>query len=77
MPTDGGGAFRVRSGRQKVSNASAENLAFTGRLKYTGVPGLVQLLKDKSQAPKVFMGAMSAYCLTYSEYSFNHAMSLL
>jgi len=40
MATDGGSAFRVRSGRQKVSNASAENLAFTGRLKYTGVPGL-------------------------------------
>jgi hypothetical protein len=30
----------IRSGRQKVSKASAENLAYTGRVKYTGVPGL-------------------------------------
>jgi len=40
MSTEGSSAFRVRGGRQKVSNASAENLAFTSRLKYTGVPGL-------------------------------------
>jgi hypothetical protein len=40
MPTDGSSAFRVRSGRQKVAHASAENLAFTSRLKFTGIPGL-------------------------------------
>ena len=40
MPTTGGSAFRVRSGRQKVSNASADSLAATARVKYTGVPGL-------------------------------------
>jgi hypothetical protein len=40
MPTTGSSAYRVRSGRQKVSNANAENLAYTLRLKYTGVPGL-------------------------------------
>jgi hypothetical protein len=40
MPTSGGSAFRVRSGRQKVANANAENLAYTMRLKYTGVAGL-------------------------------------
>jgi hypothetical protein len=40
MPTRGGSAYRVRSGRQKVANASAENLAYTARLKYTGLPGL-------------------------------------
>ncbi|QYJ75971.1 porin [Shewanella sp. FJAT-52076] len=32
--------FKVRNGRQKVSEASAEALAYTGRVKYTGVPGL-------------------------------------
>ena len=32
--------FSVRSGRQKSSNADAEDLAFTGRLKYTGIAGL-------------------------------------
>ncbi len=29
----------VRSARQKVSQASAENLAYTGRLRYSGIPG--------------------------------------
>ncbi len=32
--------YAVRSGRQKVAKASAEDLAYTGRLKYTGIPGL-------------------------------------
>ncbi|MDH3620976.1 MAG: OprO/OprP family phosphate-selective porin [Gammaproteobacteria bacterium] len=40
MPTTGGSAFRVRSGRQKVAEADASNLAGTIRLKYTGMPGL-------------------------------------
>ena len=31
---------RIRSGRQKASNADASDLAYTGRLKYTGVQGL-------------------------------------
>lgn len=40
VPTTGGSAFRIRSGRQKNAEATAEDLAFTGRLKYTGVQGL-------------------------------------
>ena len=40
IPTDGGSAFRVRSGRQKVAEANASDLAYTARLRYTGVPGL-------------------------------------
>jgi hypothetical protein len=40
VPTTGGNAFRIRSGRQKVSKASAENLAYTAQLRYTGIPGL-------------------------------------
>jgi outer membrane murein-binding lipoprotein Lpp len=40
MPTEGGSAFRVRSGRQKVAEAVASDPAYTFRLKYTGVPGL-------------------------------------
>lgn len=35
-----GDDFKIRSGRQKVANASAENLAYTGRVKYTAVAGL-------------------------------------
>jgi hypothetical protein len=40
MPTSGGNAFRVRSGRQKVAEAMASDPAATFRLRYTGVPGL-------------------------------------
>lgn len=32
--------FKIRSGRQKVSKAKANDQAMTARLKYTGVPGL-------------------------------------
>ncbi len=40
MPTTGGSAFRVRSGRQKVAEALASDPAATFRLRYTGMPGL-------------------------------------
>jgi len=40
VPTTGGSAFRIRSGRQKISNAVANDLAYTARVKYTGIPGL-------------------------------------
>jgi len=40
IPTTGADAFRVRSGRQETSEASAEDLAYTGRVRYTGIPGL-------------------------------------
>ncbi len=33
-------AYNIRSGRQKVAKATAENLAYTGRVKYTAIPGL-------------------------------------
>lgn len=32
--------YKIRDGRQKVAKATAENLAYTGRVKYTAVPGL-------------------------------------
>ena len=32
--------FLVRGGRQKVAKADADNFATTGRLKYTGIPGV-------------------------------------
>lgn len=40
MPTAGGNAYRVRSGRQKVAEALASNWAYTARVRYTGLPGL-------------------------------------
>lgn len=39
-PITGSNAFRVRNGRQKVSEARAEDGAFTGRIRYTGIPGV-------------------------------------
>ena len=41
IPTTGSNAFRVRSGRQKVSEADFDDQAVTTRLIYTGIPGLV------------------------------------
>lgn len=32
--------YKVRDGRQKVSKAEAEDFAYTGRLKWTGLPGI-------------------------------------
>lgn len=54
MPTTGDSAFRVRSGRQKVSEALASDPAYTFRLRYIGTPGLVlaasyQYQSDPSQ----------------------------
>lgn len=45
----------IRKGRQKAAKATAENLAYTGRVKYTGIPGIelagtVQYQDDISQA---------------------------
>lgn len=40
MPQSGGNAFRVRNGRQKVAEARGETWAYTGRLKWTGIPGV-------------------------------------
>lgn len=39
-PVDGDKSFLIRSGRQKVAEAEAEDFAYTGRLRYTGMPGL-------------------------------------
>jgi len=40
VPTSGGSAYRIRSGRQKVAKALFNEQAVVGRVKYTGVPGL-------------------------------------
>lgn len=54
VPTTGSNAFRIRSGRQKVSEAVANDLAYTAQVRYTGIPGLqlagtVQYQEDLSQ----------------------------
>lgn len=40
LKTSAGDTFAVRAGRQKSAKADASDLAYTGRLKYTGMPGL-------------------------------------
>ena len=40
LNTTSGSDYKVRSGRQKASKAEAEDFAYTGRIKWTGVPGL-------------------------------------
>lgn len=39
-PVAGGGAYKIRNGRQKGGKAIAEELAYTSRIKYTGAAGL-------------------------------------
>jgi len=39
-PTAGDDPYRPRSGRLKVSEADDQDAAFTGRVRYTGIPGL-------------------------------------
>ncbi|MDA1107802.1 MAG: porin [Proteobacteria bacterium] len=38
--TTGSNAYKIRDGRQKVSNAKANDGALTGRIKWTGLPGV-------------------------------------
>ncbi|MBK1835343.1 porin [Roseibacillus ishigakijimensis] len=40
VPTTGSSAYRIRSGRQKVAEAPAQEPAATARLRYNGLPGL-------------------------------------
>lgn len=40
VPTDGDNAFRPREGRLKVAEADDQDIAFTGRVRYTGIAGL-------------------------------------
>lgn len=47
--------YKVRNGRQKVSKAEAKDFAYTGRLKWTGLPGIelaatVQYQEDMTQS---------------------------
>ncbi len=48
-PGVGSKAFLVREGRQKVGQALAEDMAYTGRLKYTGIRGLELALAVQHQ----------------------------
>lgn len=40
VPTSGSNAYRIRSGREKVSEAPANEPAVTARVRYNGIPGV-------------------------------------
>jgi len=40
IATTGTSAYNIRSARQKVSSAPGDNLAYTGRLRWTAIPGV-------------------------------------
>lgn len=45
----GGNAFKIRNGRQKVAEATAKDAAVTGRIKWTGVPGVELAMSGQYQ----------------------------
>jgi len=53
------GNHKPRDGRQKAGNAKADDLAFTGRLKYTAIPGL-ELAATLQYQPDVRQGEGAA-----------------
>ncbi len=68
-PTSGKDAYLPREGRQKGSKATAEEFAYTGRLKYTAIPGLelaatVMYQEDIAQG----MGADDASALLWEAH---------
>ena len=50
VPTTGSSAFRPRSGRMKVAEADDQDFALTGRVRFTGVPGLEVGVSGQYQA---------------------------
>ncbi len=49
------GKWKIRDGRQKVSESKGDDLAFTGRIKYTAVPGL-ELAATVQQQNDIWQG---------------------
>ena len=63
----------IRSGRQKSAQATANDFAYTGRIKYTGVPGLelaaaIQYQEDLAQslAVEAMSGVLTEVHIAYS-----------
>jgi phosphate-selective porin len=72
-----GNDYKIRGGRQKVSNASAENLAYTGRIKYTAIPGLelaatVQYQTDLTQSAAGVDDAAATLIEAHAIYQVNN-----
>jgi len=59
-------SYKIRDGRQKVSNALADDYAYTGRLKWTGMPGVelaatVQYQEDMTQSQDSTAGSATLF----------------
>ena len=72
-----GSDYKIRGGRQKVANANASDLAFTGRVKYTAVPGLelaatVQYQQDITQGAAGVDTADATLIEAHAVYSVNN-----
>ena len=57
VPTTGADAFNIRDGRQQVAEADAEKLAYTARLRWTGMAG-VELSGTVNYQDDVTQGAL-------------------
>lgn len=56
----GGDPFDLKAGKQKTSFASAHDLALTGRIKYTGIPG-IELAAYAQYQPDLDQSAVDSY----------------
>ncbi|WP_350999742.1 porin [Shewanella sp. TB7-MNA-CIBAN-0143] len=71
---DESSGYKIRNGRQKVSEAKGEDLAYTGRVKYTAVPGLelaatVQYQSDLTQGTAGVDSASATLLTAHAIYS--------
>jgi hypothetical protein len=69
-----GDDYKIRGGRQKVSKAKAEDLAYTARVKYTAIPGLelaatVQYQSDLAQGAADVDTASATLMTAHAIYS--------
>jgi hypothetical protein len=66
LNTTSGKNFAVRNGRQKVSEAEAEDFAYTGRIKWTAIPGVelaatMQYQEDITQSLDATAGSATLF----------------
>ncbi|WP_193408711.1 porin [Thalassotalea crassostreae] len=71
-----GDDYKIRGGRQKVAEASAENLAYTARVKYTGIAGLelastIQYQTDVTQSAEGVDDAAATLIQAHAIYQVN------
>jgi hypothetical protein len=66
LNTSLGNSYKVRNGRQKVSEAEAKDFAYTGRLKWTAIPGVelaasMQYQEDITQSLDATAGSATLF----------------